>query len=85
MSYKIEQDKIEHDGFKTIYVNKQKFYVKKDVLTGKQILEIAGFDADKYDLFLVQGQHSEKIKEDQPYEIKNDLQFNALLKSVAYG
>ena len=70
---------------KVIYVNKKKFYVKEDVLTGKEILELAGFDADKYDLFLVRGQSSEPIPDTRRVEIKNDQQFNAILKSVPYG
>lgn len=70
---------------KTIYVNKKKFYVKEDTLAGKEVLELAGFDVNKYDLFLVQGQKSEQIPDAQSVEIKNDQRFNAILKSVPFG
>ena len=71
--------------YKAIYVNKKKFYVKEDTLTGKEILELAGFDPNKYDLFLIRGQNSELIPDARRIEIKNDQQFNAILKSVPYG
>ena len=35
-----EKNKAEQDEYKNIYVNKKKFYVKEDVLTGKQILNL---------------------------------------------
>jgi len=76
------------DGFdkeKTIFVNKKKIRVKEDHLTGKQILEKAGFSTDEYDLYLVQGQKSEQVKPDQKVHIKNDMRFNAIRKEVPYG
>lgn len=75
--------KTEHN--KTIFVNNKKIYVKEDVLLGKEILDLACFDPDKYDLFLVRGQKSERIKNDQKCKIKNDMRFNAILKDVPYG
>ncbi len=71
------------DNPKIIYVNKQKFSVKADSLNAKQILELAGLD-DEYDLFLVHGQKAEKL-ETEPLVIKNDMYFNAIIKSAIYG
>ena len=86
MEAKIEgNDKPDQDEYKTIYVNKKEIRVKENVLTGKQILEYAGLDVDKYDLFLVQGQDSERIPDNRPLEIKNGMQFHAILTSVQYG
>lgn len=86
MGTKIEgNDKPEQDEYKTIYVNKEEIRVKENGLAGKQILEYAGLDVDKYDLFLVKGQDSERIPDDRPLEIKNGMQFHAILKSVPYG
>jgi len=82
---KLEQ---ENEGKKdelVIIVNKKQIRVDEDSLTGKQILEKAGLDANQYDLFLVRGQNSEKIEAEQGVSIKNGLQFNAILKSVPYG
>jgi hypothetical protein len=73
----------EHE--KIIFVNKKQIHVSEDSLTGRQILEKAGFDPNQYDLFLVHGQNSQKIEPDQSVEIKNGLHFNAILKSVPYG
>ena len=70
---------------KIIFVNNKKLFVKEDVLLGKEILELAGFEPNKYDLFLVRGQKSERIEENQRCEIKNDMHFNAILKDVPYG
>ena len=78
----------ENEGKKdelVIIVNKKQIRVDKDSLTGRQILEKAGLDANQYDLFLVRGQKSEKIEAEQSVSIKNGLQFNAILKSVPYG
>ena len=86
METKIEEnDKPTQDEYKTIYVNKKEIRVKENVLTGKQILEYTGLDIDKYDLFLVQGQDSKHIPDNQPLEIKNGMRFHAILKSVQYG
>lgn len=82
---KLEQ---ENEGKKdelVIIVNKKQIRVDDDSLTGRQILEKAGLDANQYDLFLVRGQNSEKIEAEQGVSIKNGLQFNAILKSVPYG
>lgn len=86
MENRIEDgDKPGQDGYKTIYVNKKEIRVKEDVLTGKQILEYAKLEVDKYDLFLVKGKDSERIEGNQSCEIKNGMQFHAILRSVPYG
>lgn len=73
----------EHD--KVIFVNKKQIKVDESHLTGKQILEMAGYDVNQYDLFLVHGQNNQPIPPDQTVEIKNGLHFNAILKNVPYG
>lgn len=86
MESKIEEnDKPDQDKYKTIYVNKKEIRVKEDALTGKQILEYAKLQVDKYDLFLVKGKDSERIQDNQSCEINNKIQFHAILKSVPYG
>ena len=88
-----ENDKNEHemeekppaDEEKVIFVNNKKIPVKANYLTGKEILEKADFDPDKYDLFLVRGQKSELIRLDQKVYIKNDMHFNAIRRDVPYG
>ena len=69
---------------KVIFVNRDKFKVDEDELTGRQILEIAGISQD-YDLFLVQGQCSDKIEPNQVVKIKNGLRFHVIIKVVPYG
>lgn len=78
----MEQTK-EHE--KVIFVNKKQFKVTEDSLTGAQILTLAGFDVNQYDLFLVHGQSSQKIESNQSVKIENGEHFNAILKSVPYG
>ena len=68
-----------------IHVNKKEFKVTENALTGQQILTLAGYSVDQYDLFLVQGQKDEQILPDQTLEMKNGLHFNAILKSAPYG
>lgn len=74
-----------HDHMKTIFVNKKKFDVKEEKLSGAQILQLAGFDSNQYDLFLIHGQKSEKIESGTFVTIENGMHFNAILKSVPYG
>jgi len=81
----LEQENKGKSDEKVIFVNKKQIRVEEDSLTGRQILEKAGFDANQYDLFLVHGQDSDEIKPDQAIAIKNGLHFNAILKSVPYG
>lgn len=80
-----KEEKLPADEEKIIFVNKKKIHVKESYLTGKEILEKADFDPDQYDLFLVRGQKSERIKLDQKVYIKNDMHFNAIRKDVPYG
>jgi hypothetical protein len=68
-----------------IHVNKKQFKVAENTLTGQQILTLAGYSVDQYDLFLVHGHDSDQIQPDQTVEIKNGLHFNAILKSAPYG
>lgn len=69
---------------KVIFVNKEKFKVEEDELRGSQILALAGI-SQEYDLFLVQGQRSDKIEPDQIVEIKNGLHFHVIIKVVPFG
>ena len=73
-----------HNCGKVIFVNKNKFRVDEDELTGSQILQIAGISQD-YDLFLVRGQDSDKIEPDEIVEIKNGMRFRVIIKVVPYG
>jgi len=68
-----------------IFVNKKQLKVAEKTLTGQQILALAGYAVDKYDLFLVQGQKDEQIKPEQSVEMKDGLHFNAILKNAPYG
>ncbi|MCE7736979.1 MAG: hypothetical protein GPJ54_18990 [Candidatus Heimdallarchaeota archaeon] len=78
-----EKNGTNHD--KVIFVNKKQIKIEEDELTGKQILEKAGYDPTQYDLFLINGQSSQKIESDQTVEIKNGQHFNAILKDAPYG
>ena len=69
---------------KVIFVNREKFKVEEDELTGSQILQIAGI-SQEYDLFLVQGQCSDKIEPNQVVKIKNGLRFRVIIKVVPFG
>ena len=68
-----------------IFVNKKQIKVEEDKILGKEILSLAGFSSDQYDLFLVRGQESQKIEPEQSIELQNGLRFNAILRDVPYG
>ncbi|MEM0135550.1 MAG: multiubiquitin domain-containing protein [Thermoplasmatales archaeon] len=68
-----------------IFVNKKEFKVTEKNLTGTQILGLIGYTPTEYDLFLVEGQRSQKIGSDQSVEIRNGLRFNAIIRSAPYG
>lgn len=74
----------ENNNEKVIFVNKDKFKVEEDQLTGSQILALVGISQD-YDLFLVQGQDSQKIELTQIVEIKNGLHFRVIITVVPFG
>ena len=78
---KEEHEKREH----IIFVNKKQIKVSENKLTGQQILSLAGYDVNQYDLFLIRGQQSEQIQPNQLVEIISGLHFNAILKSAPYG
>ena len=78
-------EEIRNDRKKVIFVNKKEITVREDKLDGAQILTLARLEPEKYDLFLIRGQHSDKIKPNQVVEIKDGMRFNAILKSVPYG
>lgn len=68
-----------------IFVNKLQIRVAEDKLTGRQIFEKAGINPNEYDLYLVQGQNSQKIELDQAVDMRNGLHFNAIIRSAPYG
>jgi len=68
-----------------ISVNKKRFDVSEESLTGTQILQLAGYDPNQYDLFLVHGQKDELIGPGQNVPMEDGLHFNAILKNVPYG
>ena len=69
----------------SISVNKETISVSKGALTGEQVLSSANLDTATYDLFLVEGQNSTRIPGDESCEIKDAMQFHAILRSVPYG
>lgn len=76
----------QHDGKSyVIFVNKKEFKVTEKTLTGTKILELVGYTAAEYDLFLVEGQKSQPISPDQSVEIRDGLHFNAIIKKAPYG
>ena len=70
---------------KVIFVNKKQFKVEQDSMNGRQILELAGYDVNQYDLYYVHGQTTQQIQSDEVVELKNGMHFNAILKNVPYG
>lgn len=67
------------------FVNKKQIKVDVEKILGKEILSLAGFDSNQYDLFLVHGQQSQKIEPEQLVDLQNGLRFNAILRDVPYG
>ena len=64
-----------------IYINERGFPVTENSLSGAKLLEIAGFAANEYNLYLVYDQNkSEEIKPNENIKIQNGLRFNVVLK-----
>jgi hypothetical protein len=64
-----------------IYINERGFPVAENSLSGAQLLEMAGFAANEYNLYLIYDQNkSQEIKPNENVEIQNGLKFNAILK-----
>jgi Multiubiquitin len=68
-----------------IFVNKTKYDLTADTLTGEQILALTGFPPDKYDLFLIHGNDRTKIDAKESVTIKNGMHFHGIIKNVQFG
>lgn len=68
-----------------IFVNKTKYDVTASSMTGEQILALAGFTPDKYDLFHVHGHDQIKIEPNQSVQIQNGMKFQAILRNIQFG
>lgn len=79
------KDEKKHPETKHIFVNKKKFDVTADTLTGEQILALAGFSKDTHDLYLVHGHEQTPILPDKVVEIKNGIHFHAVPKVIPFG
>ena len=69
----------------TIIVNKTRIRVSEDSLDGRQILELAGFNPNEYDLFQISGQDNNMVEPGKPVVIEDGMRCNAILKNVPYG
>jgi len=71
-----------------IFINRQKYEVEQDSLTGREILAVAGF-ADGYDLLLLKGEGDpsggELILADQSVEIRAGLHFRVIPGNRTFG
>jgi Multiubiquitin len=64
-----------------VYINERGFPVNQNSLTGSQLLEMAGFAANEYNLYIISEENkSKEIKPEERVEIQNGLRFNAILK-----
>lgn len=71
---------------KHIFVNKTKYEVTSETLTGRQILALANLTPEQSDLFLVKGEgKSDQIQPDQNVPLQNGMHFNAITKGVNFG
>jgi len=68
-----------------IFVNKTKYDVMASSMPGEQILALAGFTPDKYDLFHVHGHDQIKIEANQSVIIENGMKFHAILRDIQFG
>jgi hypothetical protein len=64
-----------------VYINERGFPVNRNSLTGAQLLEMAGFAANEYNIYIVSEENkSKEIKPEERVEIQNGLRFNVILK-----
>jgi hypothetical protein len=66
-----------------VYINDRAFPVIENSLSGSKLLEMAGFAANEYNLYIIHGQNkAQEIKPTDNIEIQNGLRFNAVLKTA---
>jgi len=71
-----------------IFINRRKYEVEPQFMTGREILALAGF-AEGYDLLLLQGEGDpsggEVVGADAPISIKAGLHFRAIPGNRTFG
>ncbi|NDB47380.1 MAG: hypothetical protein EB163_08935, partial [Nitrososphaeria archaeon] len=86
LRFVMTEEKQKQEMTKVIFVNKVQIRVEQDTLLGKEILQLAGFNPQEYDLYLNEGgSQGKKIGPDESVRIKNGLRFNAIRREVPYG
>jgi hypothetical protein len=62
------------------YINERGFLINENSLSGAELLEMSGFAANEYNIYLVYDQNKSQDKPNEDIEIQNGLRFNAVLK-----
>ena len=80
--------KPDEDRLVPIFINHKKYEVTEGPMTGRKILEVAGYDLN-YDLFLLQGEGDPSggrpIQPDETIEIKPGMHFRVITKNPNFG
>ena len=79
--------KIKHLFDKTIiiHINKERFKVTSEEMTGAEILNLAGFSYKEYTLFLINGNSQEEISYDRHLDLHNGMHFQAIISEIKFG
>jgi hypothetical protein len=72
-----------------VFVNRQKVELETDVVTGAQLLQVAGFEGQQWDLLKLQGEGDptggEIILADQELRLKNGDRFRVIPGNRTFG
>ncbi|MFK5878509.1 MAG: YegP family protein [Flavobacteriaceae bacterium] len=71
--------------FHVIFVNKSKYKVAEDCLTGNEILALSEFTSQEYSLYLIKGNSKNEIQPEEKVHLKNGMHFHAILKDIKFG
>lgn len=68
-----------------IHINKTKYKVEEDSMTGSELLALAGFSSSTHCLFLLEGNKQIEIKSNESVSLKNGMRFQAIVNDIKFG
>lgn len=77
--------KDETDSVVVIHINKKKFKVTSETLTGNELLALVGQSSNGYCVFLLKGNNQEEIQPNESITIENGMHFQTIIKDIKFG
>lgn len=73
------------DSVVVIHINKKKFKVTSETLTGNELLALVGQSSNGYCVFLLKGNNQEEIQPNESITIENGMHFQTIIKDIKFG